>query len=211
MFEWFEKLPLWAKIAIPVVAIGIIVLIWSPWKKSSSASSSSTSAATTTSATTTATGAVPAAANVVNVTSYQNRTITSIVTNNVTSVVTRNVTSVVTRNVTSVVNHTSVVTRNVTSIVNHTSVVYTPSIAASASSGGVSASVAGASAQPSAPTYQVVQPGTAISVPNSTGKYTVSKTVTVIPSGTVLGSANVGGGVPSGVSYRIIDVKKVAN
>ena len=203
MFEWFEKLPLWAKIAIPVVAIGIIVLIWSPWKKSSSASSSSTSAATTTSATTTATGAVPAAANVVNVTSYQNRTITSIVTNNVTSVVTRNVTSVV--------NHTSVVTRNVTSIVNHTSVVYTPSIAASASSGGVSASVAGAASQPSSPTYQVVRPGTAVSVPNSTGKSTVAKTVTVIPSGTVLGSANVGGGVPSGVSYRIIDGKKVAN
>ena len=61
------------------------------------------------------------------------------------------------------------------------------------------------------PTYQVVRPGTAVSVPNSTGKSTVAKTVTVIPSGTVLGSANVGGGVPSGVSYRIIDGKKVAN
>ena len=206
MFEWFEKLPLWAKIAIPVVAIGIIVLIWSPWKKSSSASSSSTSAATTTSATTTATGAVPAAANVVNVTSYQNRTITSIVTNNVTSVVTRNVTSVV--------NHTSVVTKNVTknvtSIVNHTSVVYVHNIASSASSGGVSAAMAGAASQPSAPTYQIVRPDTAVSVPNSTGKSSITKTLTVIKKGTDLGSANVGGGVPSGVAYRIIDGKKVA-
>ena len=40
MWEWYSNLPTWAKIAIPVALVGIIVVIWQPWKASSSSGSS---------------------------------------------------------------------------------------------------------------------------------------------------------------------------
>ena len=40
MWEWYSNLPTWAKIAIPVALVGIIVVIWQPWKSSSSAGAS---------------------------------------------------------------------------------------------------------------------------------------------------------------------------
>ena len=39
MFEWYTRLPTWAKIAIPLAAVGVIVLIWAPWSKSSASGS----------------------------------------------------------------------------------------------------------------------------------------------------------------------------
>lgn len=30
--EWFQGLPTWAKIAVPVAGAGVVLLIWSPWK-----------------------------------------------------------------------------------------------------------------------------------------------------------------------------------
>ena len=39
MFEWYTKLPPWAKIAIPLAVVGVIVLIWAPWSKSSASGS----------------------------------------------------------------------------------------------------------------------------------------------------------------------------
>lgn len=39
MFEWYTKLPPWAKIAIPLAVVGVIVLIWAPWSKSSATGS----------------------------------------------------------------------------------------------------------------------------------------------------------------------------
>lgn len=47
---WFSALPGWAKIAAPVGAVGIVVLIWQPWKKKAATSAAipvETSAANT--------------------------------------------------------------------------------------------------------------------------------------------------------------------
>ena len=40
MMAWYGKLPTWAKIAIPVVIVGIFVFIWAPWSKSSGSGTS---------------------------------------------------------------------------------------------------------------------------------------------------------------------------
>ena len=40
MMAWYGKLPTWAKIAIPVVIVGIFVFIWAPWSRSSGSGTS---------------------------------------------------------------------------------------------------------------------------------------------------------------------------
>lgn len=112
MFEWFSRLPTWGKIAIPLAAAGVVVLIWEPWKKKSAASTATSGIAVTQSGMVTQTSMVTGPS--IGPTSAVNQT----------TVVTH--TSVVTRNLTSIVNHTSFVTR--TSIVNHTTVVTRTSV-----------------------------------------------------------------------------------
>ena len=46
MFEWYTKLTPWAKIAIPLAVVGVIVLIWAPWSKSSGSVPTGTSPVT---------------------------------------------------------------------------------------------------------------------------------------------------------------------
>ena len=36
LLSWYKGLPTWAKIAIPLVGIGVVVLIWQPWNSQSS-------------------------------------------------------------------------------------------------------------------------------------------------------------------------------
>lgn len=43
--EWYKGLPTWAKIAIPLAMVLIIVLIWQPWNKAASTSSTSSGTA----------------------------------------------------------------------------------------------------------------------------------------------------------------------
>ena len=35
MWDWYTRLPTWAQIAIPLGLVGVILLIWAPWKASS--------------------------------------------------------------------------------------------------------------------------------------------------------------------------------
>jgi hypothetical protein len=103
--EFWDNLPTWAKVAIPLTFVGIIVLIWAPWKNTSSSSQSGILEVNTSNGT-----SIPNGTAIVNATSTVSNT-TSNPVKNTTSVPVKNTTSVPVKNTTSpqrlIVNSTS--------------------------------------------------------------------------------------------------------